>query len=136
MLNLNGNPLVSLPREIAALTQLSRIALDVKHCSPALQAAYLAGIPDLFAYLRSLSEAEPRYEAKLLLIGDGNAGKTSCLWRLIKGEFVERSTTHGIEVVVRGRQLVPLPRPALAFDQHRRHSAGRYVPSACDRLGR
>ena len=50
-------------------------------------------------YLRSLYDAEPQYEAKLLVVGEGNVGKTSLIAALRSAPFVEgRPTTHGIEI--------------------------------------
>ena len=53
----------------------------------------------LFAYLRSLGQGIPQYEAKVLLIGEGAVGKSSLL-RALRGEaFVpDLPTTHGIEI--------------------------------------
>jgi GTPase SAR1 family protein len=49
--------------------------------------------------LRSLDDARPQYEAKLLLVGRGNVGKTSLVAALRGAPFVEgRPTTHGIEI--------------------------------------
>ena len=97
-LSLARNQLAALPPEIASLAQLQEIRLDGNQLPAALLAAHDEGVGSLLAYLRSLEEAEPCYEGKLLLVGDGNAGKTSCLHRLLTGRFVKRSTTHGVEV--------------------------------------
>jgi internalin A len=53
----------------------------------------------LATYLRSLHDGAPQYEAKLIVVGDGNVGKTS-LVAAVRGEpfIAERPTTHGIEV--------------------------------------
>ena len=57
------------------------------------------GAAELAAYLRSLYDAEPQYEAKLLVVGEGNVGKTSLIAALRSAPFVEgRPTTHGIEI--------------------------------------
>jgi hypothetical protein len=53
-LNLAGNPLTDPLPELAA-----------------------RGPAALAAYLRSLEDAVPQYEAKVLLVGEGNVGKTS-----------------------------------------------------------
>ena len=50
-------------------------------------------------YLRSLKDAVEQYEAKVLLVGDGNVGKTSLLAALRGNNFIEdRPYTHGIEI--------------------------------------
>jgi GTPase SAR1 family protein len=60
------------------------------------------GPRELFAYLRSLLEgADPQYEAKVLLVGEGNVGKSSLVAALQRRPFVEnRPTTHGIQIEV------------------------------------
>jgi GTPase SAR1 family protein len=57
------------------------------------------GTPAVLAYLRSLRDAEAQHEAKLLLVGDPEAGKSSVVARL-RGEGFDphRSSTHGIEL--------------------------------------
>jgi hypothetical protein len=51
------------------------------------------------AYLRSQGDAVEQFEAKILLVGEGNVGKTSLVAALRKDPFVaDRSTTHGIEI--------------------------------------
>ena len=130
-LNLEDNQLTSLPDTIGALTNLAELALrknDIEHLPRGL--AYLLGaglIPDLYGnplqdpiplllelgwtelaqYLLSLGDAVPQYEAKLMLVGEGNVGK-SCLLDALAGlPFVEdRPTTHGIEV-----HTLTLPHP-------------------------
>ena len=50
-------------------------------------------------YLRSLRDGVVQWEAKVLLIGEGNVGKTSLSAALRGEEFVEgRPFTHGIEI--------------------------------------
>ena len=57
------------------------------------------GADSLATYLRSLRDAKKQYEAKLLLVGEGNVGKTSLVAALRGAPFVEgRPTTHGIEI--------------------------------------
>ena len=85
--------------------------------NPALQSAYDAcsqgKYEPLFAYLRSLENAEPLYEAKLVLVGEGNVGKTTLL-KALKGKAGEapqehEPTTHGVEIDIHGLRL---PHPA------------------------
>jgi hypothetical protein len=53
----------------------------------------------LAAYLDSLTDTIPHYEAKMLVVGEGNTGKTSLLAALRREPFrVGRATTHGIEL--------------------------------------
>ncbi|MGH8888023.1 MAG: COR domain-containing protein, partial [Egibacteraceae bacterium] len=67
---------------------------------------------ELFAYLRSLARGQPQYEAKVLLVGEGNVGKTSLVAALQGKPFVEnRPTTHGIQL-----GMLPVRHPALDVD--------------------
>ncbi len=85
--------------------------------NPALQSVYDAckdrNYEPLWAYLRSLENAEPLYEAKLVLVGEGNVGKTTLL-KALKGKAGEapqehEPTTHGVEIDIHGLRL---PHPA------------------------
>ena len=58
-----------------------------------------SGAEALATYLSSLEDAEAQYEAKLIMVGEGNVGKTSLVAALRGAPFVEgRLTTHGIEI--------------------------------------
>ena len=107
-LDLRGNPLSRLPPELGNLSETLQLLLDSDWLREPLPELVGRGTPTLFAYLRSLEGAEPQYEAKMLLVGEGNVGKTSLVAALRGEQFVEnRPTTHGIEL----RSLfVPHPR--------------------------
>ena len=111
---LSGNKLVDLPKSIGLLDNLEYISIDGNPLNPALQSAYNQGLDALKAYLRSLEEnAEPLYEAKLVLVGEGNVGKTTLL-KALKGRKDEapqknEPTTHGVEIDIHGLRL---PHPA------------------------
>jgi len=80
LLDLRGNRLSTLPPSLSQMTQLQELKLINNPLNPALKSAYEQGLPALFAYLRSLEkEAEPLYEAKLVLVGEGGVGKTTLL---------------------------------------------------------
>ncbi|MFZ5902154.1 MAG: COR domain-containing protein [Chloroflexota bacterium] len=98
---------------------MNALELDDNPLNPALQSAYDAcknyNYEPLFAYLRSLEQnAEPLYEAKLVLVGEGNVGKTTLL-KALKGTQGEggpqehEPTTHGVEIDIHGLRL---PHPA------------------------
>ena len=130
---LTHNELTALPPEIGQLAGLQVLWLDNNELTalpwrladllasrPSLR---LAGnplhepIPDLIergvdalaVYLRSLEDAVPQFDAKILLVGEGNVGKTSLIAALRDGPFIEgRPTTHGIEI-----QALTLPHPVI-----------------------
>ncbi|MEW5721378.1 MAG: COR domain-containing protein, partial [Chloroflexota bacterium] len=75
--------------------------------SPALESAYWQGLPALFAYLRSLKESEPLYEAKLVLVGEGGVGKTTLLKALTGQEpRADEPTTHGAKIDIKALLLL------------------------------
>ena len=113
-----GNQIEELPSSLADLEQLETFKLDKNPLNPALKSAYDAcsegKYEPLFAYLRSLEQnAEPLYEAKLVLVGEGNVGKTTLL-KALKGKAgaapqEHEPTTHGVEIDIHGLRL---PHPA------------------------
>jgi Leucine-rich repeat (LRR) protein len=115
-LELDHCQLVDLPTWLVELDHLPDISLSGNPLNPALQSAYDSGRWDaLKAYLRSLEQnAEPLYEAKLVLVGEGNVGKTTLL-KALKNEKgagapkKDERTTHGVEIDIHGLRL---PHPA------------------------
>jgi GTPase SAR1 family protein len=108
------NQFIDIPPSLAQLEHLKYLNLDNNPLNPALQSAYNAGLDTVKAYLRSLEQnAEPLYEAKLVLVGEGNVGKTTLL-KALKGKAGEapqehEPTTHGVEIDIHGLRL---PHPA------------------------
>ncbi len=100
-----GDQLVDLPQSIARLRNIETLNLGdstdgINPLNPELAAAYEEGIEAVKRYLRAKEEAQVVLnEAKLILIGEGEVGK-SCLLSALRGdEWVEkRDTTHGIEI--------------------------------------
>lgn len=89
---LHDNPNLNIPTEI----------LGDKYTNENAQAI-------LYYYFRTLQEsARPLHEAKLVLVGQGDVGKTTLVHRLIDEKFVETETTHGI--IIRQWEL-PTPPP-------------------------
>ncbi|MEG4996325.1 COR domain-containing protein [Microcoleus sp. B4-D4] len=99
-LNLSNNQLRELPEALASLTQLQGIYLSNNPLNPDLAAAYEQGTGAVLQYLRAKAEAEITLnEAKLILIGEGEVGKSCLLGALRDDEWLEsRPTTHGIEI--------------------------------------
>ena len=100
VLDLRKNELRSVPNSIASLTQLRLLDLGNNPLNPDLAAADKQGTQAVLQYLRATAEAQVTLnEAKLILIGEGEVGK-SCLLGALRGdEWVEgRPTTHGIEI--------------------------------------
>ncbi len=86
------------------------VNLNDNPLNPALQSASEAGREELIAYLRSLEkEAEPLFEAKLILVGEGGVGKTTLL-RAMTGQEprADERTTHGAKIDVKAL-LLPHP---------------------------
>ncbi|MFZ5820431.1 MAG: COR domain-containing protein [Chloroflexota bacterium] len=90
---------------------MTELDLDDNPLNPALQSAYEQGLDAVKAYLRSLeTNAEPLYEAKLVLVGEGNVGKTT-LKKALQGKPGEEApkkderTTHGVEIDIDGLRL-------------------------------
>ncbi|MCP4515235.1 MAG: hypothetical protein GY824_08425, partial [Delftia sp.] len=66
--------------------------------NPELAAAHKQGLDAIKAYLRAKAEQITLYEAKLILVGEGEVGKT-CLMDALQGlPWREHDTTHGIEI--------------------------------------
>ncbi len=109
-IQLPDNEISDIPSSISQLKYLDRIWLDNNPLNPALQSANEQGLPAVMAYLRSLEgNAEPLYEAKLVLVGEGGVGKTTLLNALMKKEDrtpkVDEKTTHGVKIDVDALQL-------------------------------
>ena len=127
-LNLYNNQLSSLPAEISQLTNLQSLDLNFNQLSalppqirqlPNLETLELRGNPvpippeilasrdvkeilDFYFRVQDPKETEPLYEAKFLIIGEGEAGKTS-LAKKIETETYElqsdEKSTQGIDVI-------------------------------------
>ncbi|MCD4777565.1 MAG: leucine-rich repeat domain-containing protein, partial [Desulfobacterales bacterium] len=122
-LNLSGNQMSELPAEITALVNLTQLFLSENQMSelPAeiTQLSNLTtldleenplkspppeiagqGVQAIFEYFKSLeAEKQPLNEVKVLLVGDGGAGKTSLVKRLLGEKFDNNEPqTHGINI--------------------------------------
>ncbi|MEG4859926.1 COR domain-containing protein [Microcoleus sp. K1-B6] len=99
-LYLHNNQLRELPQTLGSLTQLQGVYLNNNPLNPDLAAAYEQGTEAVLQYLRAKAEGQITLnEAKLILIGEGEVGKSCLLGALREDEWLEsRPTTHGIEI--------------------------------------
>jgi hypothetical protein len=109
-LDLGGNQFTALPPEIGKLTNLTTLHID-DNPLPA-EILRLAEEDKLIAYLHELAaqgeQAHPFNEAKLLLIGPGEVGKTWLLQALQGNIPQPTESTKGIEI---SRQPLDIPHP-------------------------
>jgi Leucine-rich repeat (LRR) protein len=111
-LNLENNTLNTLPQGLGRLSDTVEINLENNPLKEPIRTFVGRGTQRLLAYLRSLHDARPQYEAKVVLVGEGSVGKTSLVAALRGKPFVKgRSTTHGIEI-----GSLSLPHPHLPLD--------------------
>jgi internalin A len=94
------NKLTDLPPSIGNLKKLSNLELGENPLNPELAAAYAEGLDAVKRYLRAKAEAQMVLnEAKLILTGEGEVGKSCLLGALRDDPWEEgRPTTHGIEI--------------------------------------
>ncbi|MFZ5857183.1 MAG: COR domain-containing protein [Chloroflexota bacterium] len=99
-LNVGFNKLIDLPPSLARLTELKIIGLETNPLNPELSVAVKEGNKAFWQYIFAKAVAQITLtEAKLIIIGEGEVGKT-CLLTALRGDpFVEGLlTTHGIEI--------------------------------------
>lgn len=102
-LNLENNQITSLPPEMSALTNLTELNLRGNPIALPPEILAMERQPaEIIRYHLELQRAEERAtlnEAKLILLGEGGAGKTSLLRSLTAGSFLQNeSTTQGINI--------------------------------------
>ena len=99
-LDLWQNQLNELPAEIGQLSNLTTLYLrgnPLKSLPPEIAAR---GVQAIFEYLRHLPENKTLVnEAKMILVGQGDVGKTCLAKRLIYNQFTEDKTTEGIDIL-------------------------------------
>jgi Leucine-rich repeat (LRR) protein len=99
-LYLNSNRLTDIPPHLSQLQKLERFGLGENPLNPELAAANKEGVEAVKRFLRAKSGVQVSLnEAKLILVGEGEVGK-SCLLSALRDEpWVEGNpTTHGIEI--------------------------------------
>ena len=99
-LALSNNQIVEVSDALAQLSNLQELNLDNNPLNPALAAVYKQGLTKLQKYLRERAKSQITLnEGKLILVGEGEVGKTCLLGALRGDEWIEgRPTTHGIEI--------------------------------------
>ncbi len=100
-LDLNNNLLTKLPIEMSQLRNLRKLDLSNNPSLLTPPPEIVArGTKAILGFLQELQKNRfTRYEAKLLLVGEGGTGKSSLLRALHNNQFNPHlSTTHGIEV--------------------------------------
>ncbi len=100
VLDKSANKLTDVPVSLLKLERLGELRLLNNPLNPELAGAYKEGLDAVKRYLRAKAEAQVVLnEAKLILIGEGEVGK-SCLLGALRGDSWEegRPTTHGIEI--------------------------------------
>ena len=111
-LYLRSNEITEIPDSIAQLTNLKGLVLEnnpIQNVPPEIirkgwgERTYEDGEPQIiFAYLKSIQKSEtkrPLNELKVLLVGEGDVGKTSLLNRLTKNTFnPNEPKTPGINI--------------------------------------
>ena len=94
------NQLSALPAEISQLTNLTTLDLGGNPLKSPPPEIIEQGVQAIFEYLRQLPEKETLVnEAKMILVGQGDVGKTCLAKRLIYDEFIEDKTTEGIDIL-------------------------------------
>lgn len=99
-LDVSRNKLTDLPASLEHLRNLTSLNVSDNPLNPELSAAYADGLEAVKRYIRAKAAAHVVLnEAKLILVGEGEVGK-SCLLGALRGDPWEegRPSTHGIEI--------------------------------------
>jgi len=98
-LSLDSNQLTDIPGPLAQLEHLTELDLADNPLNPELGAAYEQGLDAVRAYLRAKAAAQITLnEAKLILVGEGEVGKSCLMDALLGNPWQEHDSTHGIEI--------------------------------------
>ncbi len=98
-LYLGDNYIIDIPSSFVQLDNLRSLDLSDNPLNPELAKADEEGIDAVKAYLRAKAEGQIILnEAKLILVGEGEVGKTCLMDALLGKEWQEHPSTHGIEI--------------------------------------
>ncbi len=93
------NKITDIPISLLNLNNLSELRLDDNPLNLELAEANKQGFDAVMAYLRAkAAEQITLNEAKLILVGEGEVGKTCLMDALLGNPWKEHDTTHGIEI--------------------------------------
>jgi internalin A len=102
-LNIHSNNLRSLPVEIGQLTHLSELNLDGNFSLSLAAEIRVKGCREIIDFYKQQLEHETDllYEAKLLILGEGGAGKTTLAKKIQFSDYQlkEENSTQGIDVI-------------------------------------
>ena len=98
-LSLAHNFIIDLPFSLAQLEHLENLNLDENPLNPELAEAYEQGLEAFRAYLRAKAGVQIKLnEAKLVLVGEGEVGKSCLMDGLLDWEWQDHPSTHGIDI--------------------------------------
>ena len=97
-LNLSENKISSLPKEFENLTSLEFLDFDGNPIERVPVEISSQGVSGIINYYLSLGNNVQLFEAKLLIVGQGNVGKTYLMNRLVHDSIPETNTTEGIDI--------------------------------------
>lgn len=91
--------MTDLPSSLARLDHLQNLYLHGNSFNLELTETYRQGLNAFKSYLRSRAVSQVNLnEAKLILVGEGEVGKTCLMDALLDNPWQEHDTTHGIEI--------------------------------------
>lgn len=86
------------PSLVGQLSLWRILSINGNPLNPELAEAYKQGLDAVKAYLRAKADSITLQEAKLILIGEGEVGKTCLMDALLDNEWKEHPSTHGIQI--------------------------------------